>query len=216
MELKTGDKNFEETADLVVVAAGRRANTEGLNIKAAGVNTERGFVTVDDRCCTNVPHIYAIGDVNGKSMLAHAASEQGKIVAENIAKGKNLACDFDLVPGCIYTHPEVASVGLTEQKAKDAGINIKVGRFNAAGNGKLLSMGAAEGFVKLVTDADTGEILGGQICCEHATDMISEIAVAIKLESTVHELASTIHPHPTVSEMVMEAADDALGMCIHQ
>lgn len=216
VELKTGDKNFEETADLVVVAAGRRANTEGLNIKAAGVNTERGFITVDDRCCTNVPHIYAIGDVNGKSMLAHAASEQGKIVAENIAKGKNLACDFDLVPGCIYTHPEVASVGLTEQKAKDAGINVKVGRFNAAGNGKLLSMGAAEGFVKLVTDADTGEILGGQICCEHATDMISEISVAIKLESTVHELASTIHPHPTVSEMVMEAADDALGMCIHQ
>ena len=216
VNLKTGDKSFDETADLVVVAAGRRANVEGLNTKAVNLNMEKGFIVVDDRCCTNVPNIYAIGDVNGKSMLAHAASEQGKTVALNIANGKNMGCDFDLVPGCIYTHPEVASVGMTEEKAKASGIDVKVGRFNAAGNGKLMTMGANEGFVKLVTDAKTGEVLGGQICCEHATDMIAEIALAIKLESTAHEIASTIHPHPTVSEMIMEAADDCFGLCVHQ
>lgn len=216
VNLKTGDKTFDETADLVVVAAGRRANVEGLRPEAVSLHMERGFIVVDDRCCTNVPNIYAIGDVNGKSMLAHAASEQGKTVALNIARGKNINCDFDLVPGCVYTHPELASVGMTEAKAKEAGIEVKVGRFNAAGNGKLMTMGANEGFVKLVSHAKTGEVLGGQICCEHATDMISEIALAIKLESTVHEIASTIHPHPTVSEMVMEAADDCLGLCVNQ
>ena len=182
----------------------------------AALRMNRGFIEVNELCATSTPHIYAIGDVNGKCMLAHAASYQGKRVVLNIVENKNISCTKAPVPGCVYTSPEIASVGMTEAEAKAAGYDVKVGRFDAMGNGKLLSMGEAIGFVKLIGDSTTDEILGAQIACAHATDMIAEIAAVMRCEGTMHELAEAIHPHPTVSEMVMEAADDYFGMCAHK
>lgn len=215
-DITCGDKKDVISADLVVSAVGRRANTEGLKPERAGLRMNRGFIEVNELCATSTPHIYAIGDVNGKCMLAHAASYQGKRVVLNIAENKNLSCTKAPVPGCVYTSPEIASVGMTEDEAKAAGYDVKVGRFDAIGNGKLLSMGEAIGFVKLIGDSQTDEILGAQLACAHATDMIAEIAAVMRCEGTMHELAETIHPHPTVSEMVMEAADDYFGMCAHK
>ncbi len=204
-------------ADMIVTAVGRRPNSAGLNLDAAGVAvSERGFVTVDDACKTNVSHIYAIGDINGKVMLAHAASAQADAVAETIATGTPHKAETKLIPSCIYTSPEIALIGLSEEKAKEAGYDVITGVFSSVGNGKSLIVNETKGFVKVVADKRTHEVLGLRLFCDHATDMIGEGIAAIKLESTLEEIAAAVHPHPTVNEMIMEAFHDALGCCAHK
>jgi len=205
-----------EKGEIAILSTGRRPMTKDLGFDTIGLKmTERGFVQVDDYCQTNLPNIYAIGDVNGKAMLAHAASHQGQVAAHNCKNGNSMKADFKVIPGCVYTAPEIAQVGLTEEKAKAAGYTVKVGKFAASGNGKSLVMGETNGFTKIVSDEKTGEILGMQLFCAHATDMIGEGLAAIKLESTVEEIANAIHPHPTVNEMIMESAHMIEGHCAH-
>ncbi|MDO4586767.1 MAG: dihydrolipoyl dehydrogenase [Planctomycetia bacterium] len=205
-EIHSGDQKSTLAVDLVICAVGRIANTEGLHPERVGLAMRKSFIDVDDRCATNVPHIYAIGDLNGYRMLAHAASYQGRKVAENIVRGTNRSILNAAVPACVYTDPELASVGLTEDEAKEKNLNVKIGRLEALGNGKMLSMGRKTGMAKILSNAATGEILGAQIATPHATDMIAELTLAMGLEATVNELAETIHPHPTISEMIMDAA----------
>lgn len=197
-----------------IVSVGRRPMTKDMGLKALGIRMNRGFVDVDDFLETSIPGIYAIGDITGKIQLAHVASAQGLVAAANCA-GKRERMAYDIVPACIYTSPEIAYVGMTEEKAKAAGREFAVGRFNVAGNGRAMVMGAASGLAKILSDAKTGEILGAQLMAPRATDMIAEICAAMKCEGTIEELAATIHPHPTVSEVIMEAAHDAEGLCCH-
>ena len=204
-------KTCEAPGEQVVVAIGRRPVTKDLGFEAAGVKmTERGFVEIDDHCRTNVENIYAIGDITGKIQLAHVASAQGHCAVANCA-GEDKTLNYNIVPSCIYTTPEIAQVGMTEKECKDKGLNIKVGNFNIAGNGRSMIMGENQGFAKVVTDARTGEIYGAAIMAPRATDMISEVSAVMKSEGTIEELADTIHPHPTVSEIIMEAAHDVEG-----
>ncbi len=204
-------------AEKIITAVGRRPNTEGLGLENAGVKkNERGYLPVDDYCRTNVGHIFAIGDVNGRVMLAHAASAQGDTVAESIASGSLKKAEMKTVPGCIFTDPEIALVGLSEEKAKELGYDVVTGVFSASGNGKSLIAGETLGFVKVVADRKTHEVLGLRLFCGHATDLIGEGIAAIRLESTLEEIAAAIHPHPTVNEMIMEAFRDALGCCAHK
>jgi dihydrolipoamide dehydrogenase len=204
----------------VIMAVGRRPLTRGLGLEVAGIASERGFITVDDELRTNIPGIYAIGDVSGKMQLAHVASAQGLAAAANIAgktaKMRNAKMRYDIVPACVYTSPEIAVVGLTEAQAAAAELPYTVGNFPAAANGRSMIMNAAEGFVKILTHKTTGEILGAHIMAPRATDMIGEIAALMRAEGTIEELADTIHAHPTVSEMIMEAAHDAEGLCCHK
>jgi len=211
------DNGTEKSAegDIVIVAIGRKPNSENIGLENVGIETERGFIKIDDGLETSVKGIYAIGDVTGKVLLAHVASAQGLAAAANAA-GKNHKMEYSVVPGCIYTSPEIASVGLTEDEAIKKGYRVKVGRFPISANGKSMIMGEREGLAKIVTDQTTGEILGAHIMGPRATDMISEMCVAMKLESTIEELADTIHPHPTVSEIIMEAAHDVEGLCVHK
>lgn len=201
--------------DLTIVAIGRKPNSENLGLEKVGVATEKGFIKVDDRMETSVKGVYAIGDVTGKVLLAHVASEQGLVAAANAA-GKNQMMNYTVVPSCIYTNPEIAAVGMTETEAANIKINFKVGKFPVSANGKSMIMGEKEGLVKIITDNKTGEILGAHIMGPRATDMIAEMCVAMKLESTIDEISETIHPHPTVSEIIMEAAHDVERLCIHK
>ena len=201
-----------ESADCCLVCVGRRPKTAGLNLEAAGVFVERGFVQTDKRMRTSVPNIYAIGDITGKVQLAHVATAQGLVAAANCA-GRDESMDYGIIPACIYTEPEIAYIGITEEKATAEGRSVRCGSFNVGTNGKAMVMGASGGVAKIVTDARTGEILGAQIFAPHATDIIAEIAVAMKCEATIEELASTVHPHPTVSEVVAEAAHDVTQLC---
>ncbi|MDD5018222.1 MAG: dihydrolipoyl dehydrogenase [Eubacteriales bacterium] len=203
------------SADVCIVAIGRKPVADGLNLEGIGVAQDRGFVVVDEYLCTSVPGIYAIGDVTGKVQLAHVASAQGLVAAHNIAGGRR-TMNYDIVPSCVYCEPEIACVGLTEAQAKEKGIDVEVGRFATAANGRAMIMGVSSGTVKLVTDKATGEILGCHMMVPRATDMIGEVCAAMRAEGTIEELSDTIHAHPTVSEMVMEAAHDVHGMCVHQ
>lgn len=202
-------------AELIVVAIGRRPNSENLGLQEAGVAVERWFIQVNSRMETTARNIYAIGDVTGKVQLAHVASEQALVAVENAA-GHHKEMSYDIIPSCIYTHPEMASVGLTEEAARQRGFQVKTGSFPVAANGKSIIMGLQTGLAKIITDQSTGEILGAHILAPRATDMIAEICVAMKLESTVNEVAETIHPHPTVSEIWLETAQDALQLSIHK
>ena len=201
-------------ADKVLVAVGRKPETDGLNIDGIGIETLSGRIVVDTNFKTSIDGIYAIGDVTGGIQLAHVASAQGIAAAECIM-GREPAVNMDIVPSCIYTSPEIAGVGMTEKQIKEKGTAYKVGRFPFRANGKALTMEQGEGFVKIITDEKTGEILGAHIIGPRATDMIGELTLAMKLEATAEELASTIHPHPTLSEALMEAAHDCLGTAIH-
>ncbi|HWR39655.1 MAG TPA: dihydrolipoyl dehydrogenase [Patescibacteria group bacterium] len=196
----------------VLMAAGRRANTTGLGLEDAGVAVERSGIPVNDRLETNVPRIYAIGDVTGRMMWAHAASAAGVVAAEN-AMGGHSQIDFRAVAGGIFTTPEIAMVGLTEQ---EAGPDIKVGRFNFAANGKAVSLGETDGLVKIIADAATDKVVGVHIMGPHASDLIMEGALAIQHGLTASQLAHTIHPHPTLCETVGEAAHGVNGDIIHQ
>lgn len=202
------------TAEKVLVAVGRRLNSSGIGLEKVGVETEKGRVVVNERMETNIPGIYAVGDVTGQILLAHVASHQGMVAAQN-ALGKKVVMDYRVVPNCIFTSPEIASVGLTEEKAQEMGYEVKTGRFNFAANGKAVSMGEVEGWVKLVTDARTGRVLGACILGPHATDLIAEVVLGMHLGASAEQIGQTIHAHPTLSEAIMEAAFDVNKMAIN-
>lgn len=206
-------KSFE--GEKVLVSVGRRTNTENLGLDRAGITHDRGRVTVDDHMRTNIPEIYAVGDCLGRTMLAHVASVQGECAAENIM-GHETVYDERTNPSCLYTEPEFATVGLTEEKAKERNIPYIVGTFPLSANGKALIMNGGEGMVKILADPKYKEVLGVHILGPRATDLITEGALAIRLEATLDELVSTIHGHPTLGEAVREAAMDALGRAIHK
>ncbi|HWP51346.1 MAG TPA: dihydrolipoyl dehydrogenase [Clostridia bacterium] len=201
-------------AQKVLVAVGRRTDTAALNLDAVGIAHDRGRITVNDQMETSIPGVYAIGDSLGKVMLAHVASDEGEIAAEN-ALGHTAAYDGKTNPSCVYTNPEFAGVGLTEEQAKEQGVAYKVGRFPLAANGKSLIMNGGLGMVKLLFGQQYGELLGAHILGPRATDLIGELALAIGLEATADELISTIHAHPTVAEAVRECALAANKRAIH-
>lgn len=209
-----GDTIQTVTAEYVLVSVGRRPRTDGIGLAEAGVATERAKVMVNQHFQTNVRGVYAIGDCNGQAMLAHAASAQGVAAVEH-ALGHKPAYYGEIIPACIYTHPEVASVGLTEELAISRKIEYRVGRFPLAGNGKSLIESGGTGLVKIISGEKHGEILGAHIFGPRATDLIGEAALAMRLEATVDELVSTIHAHPTVSEAIAEAALAVNGISIH-
>lgn len=204
----------EVRSDICAICTGRRPATAGIGLEAVGINTERGYIATDEHMRTSVPGIYAIGDITGRQQLAHVASAQGLVAAAGCA-GKDESMDYGVVPACIYTRPEIACVGLSEGAAREKGINVKIGSFDVAGNGRATVIGERVGLALIVTDADTDAILGAQIMAPHATEMITEIAVAMRCGMKAHELARVIHPHPTVSEVIMDAAHDAEGLCCH-
>lgn len=202
-------------ADIVLSAVGIVANIENIGLEEVGIQTERGKIKVNDFCQTSVAGYYAIGDVVHGQDLAHVASAQAILCVEKIAGMHVEALDFNNVPGCTYCSPEIASVGLTEAKAKEMGYEVKVGRFPFSANGKAVANGASDGFVKVVFDAKYGEWLGCHMIGDGVTEMIAEAVVARKLETTAHEIMKSIHPHPTMSEAIMEAVEDAYGHSIH-
>jgi len=209
-------KGYEEVeADVVFSAVGVTPNIEGLGLEAAGVKTEKGKVVVDDYYRTNVPGVFAIGDIVHGPALAHVASAEGITCVEKIAGLDPDPVDYSNIPACTYTSPEIASVGLTESAAREKGHEIKVGKFPFTASGKASASGARDGFVKLIFDAAYGELLGAHMIGAGVTEMISEIIVARKLETTAHEIIKSIHPHPTMSEAIMEAAAAAYDEVIH-
>ena len=204
------------SAEILLVAIGRRPYTEGLGLDKAGIKlTQSGHIEVDKYCQTSAAGIFAIGDVTfGSTQLAHAATAQGVTAVENALRPKRKACE-SIIPSCIFTSPEVGAVGMTEKKAADAGIEVKVGKFMLAGLGKAMAAGETGGFVKLIADAKTDQLLGAVAVGAHATELISEAATAIRAELTATELGNTVHCHPTFSEAWMEAAHSVHGECIH-
>jgi dihydrolipoamide dehydrogenase len=197
------------------MAVGVQPNSENLGLETVGVATNRGWVKVDGTMRTNIPTIYAIGDLTGLMPLAHVASAQGIIAVEAIAGMQPEPLVYANMPRCTYASPEVASVGLTEAQAREQGYTVKAGRFPFRANGKALAIGDYEGFVKIVSESRYDQILGVHMIGPHVTDLIAEAAGMLRLETTTEELAHTVHPHPTLSEAVMEAAHVALGQAIH-
>jgi dihydrolipoamide dehydrogenase len=209
-------KGYEEVeADIVFSAVGITANLEGIGLEITGVKTEKGKIVVDDFYRTSVSGVYAIGDIVHGPALAHVASAEGIVCVEKIAGLDPDPVDYKNIPSCTYTNPEIASCGLTEAAAREAGYDIKVGRFPFTASGKASASGAREGFVKLIFDSAYGELLGAHMIGANVTEMISEIVVARKLETTAHEIIKAVHPHPTMSEAIMEAAAAAYGEVIH-
>jgi dihydrolipoamide dehydrogenase len=211
-----GDKEEKVTAEYLLVTVGRRPNTDGeLGLDLIGLKlTDRGLVEVDGQCRTNIPHIFAIGDIVAGPALAHKAMYEGKVAAEAIA-GMPSVIDYKCVPAVCFSDPECASVGLSDKEAKDKGHNVKVGKFPFAVNGRAMSLNANEGFVKIVADADNGLVLGAQIVGLEASNMVAELALAIEMGATLEDIALTIHAHPTLGEIVLDAAEVALGHPIH-
>jgi dihydrolipoamide dehydrogenase len=201
-------------ADMMLVAVGRALNTASIGLGSVGVKTEQGAIVVDEHMRTSVANIYAIGDITAKQQLAHVASAQALVAADN-ATGGDETMDYTVVPNCIFTAPEIASVGMSEAQAREAAGEIRIGMFPYAALGKALAIGETTGFYKIVADAGTDAILGVQIVGAHATDLIAEAALAIRLECTVAELARTIHAHPTLAEGLMEAAHAVHGEAVH-
>lgn len=208
-------KAITVSGDVLLVAVGRKAITEDIGLENIGVKVERGFIVVDDHYRTNVPHVYAIGDVIGGYLLAHVASHEGMIAVETIAGKNPELLDAARVPRVTYSRPEVASVGLTAKEAQERGYEVKVGTFPFKANGKSLILGEAEGIVKLVADKKTDALLGAHIVGPHASDYINEMALAKFLEATAWEIAESVHAHPTVSEVLHEAALAVDGHAIH-
>ena len=211
------DANGTTTAefDTVISAVGIVGNVEGLGLEALGVKIDRTHVVTDEFCRTGVAGLYAIGDIAGAPWLAHKASHEGVMVAELIAGGHPHPIKPGSIAGCTYCHPQVASVGMTEQKAKDAGFEIKVGRFPFIGNGKAIALGEAEGFIKAVFDAKTGELLGAHMIGAEVTELIQGYVIGRQLETTEEDLMNTVFPHPTLSEMMHESVLDAYGRALH-
>jgi len=206
----------EMKVDYVLSAVGRVPNSENLGLETVNVSPDpQGFIPVDERMRTSASGVYAIGDVAGRQLLAHKASHEGIVCVEHIAGEDHGTVDYGNVPNCTYCHPEVASVGLTEEQAKEQGFDIEVGKFPWVGIGRAVAAGHTEGFIKIVRDKQYSEILGAHIVGPHATELIAEFVVGRHLESTVEELEKAIHPHPTLSEGVAEGALAALGRAIH-
>jgi dihydrolipoamide dehydrogenase len=226
---KQSDKNVSVTftvkgeekelkADYVLVTVGRRPNTDGelgldlINLKLS----DRGLVEIDNQCRTSIPHIFAIGDIVAGPALAHKATYEAKVAAEVIA-GQKSVIDYKALPAVVFSDPEIASVGLNETEAKAKGVvNVATGKFPYAANGRANSLGATQGFVKLVGDKDSGVLLGAQIVGPEASNLIGELGLAVEMGATLEDIALTIHAHPTLTEMVMDAAEGALGHPIHQ
>lgn len=202
-------------AEMLLVAVGRMPYLEGLGLEGTKIKVERGAIQVDEFCRTGEPNVYAIGDVIPTPWLAHLASKEGILAVEQIAGQNAQPINMRLVPSCTYCDPEVASVGLTEQKARDAGYDVKVAKFPFSASGKARILGEEEGFVKVISETKYDELLGVHIIGPHATDIIAEACVAMQLESTAEELGRTMHAHPTISEAVMEAAEGIHGLTIH-
>lgn len=216
VSVKSGGDSSVHEVDVVLVAVGRRAFTDDLGLEKVGVKLHRLGVETDESLRTNVPNIYAIGDVTGRIQLAHVASYEGTVAAENIAKGANRKADYRAVPNCIYTVPEVASVGMTEGEAKEKGYDVAVGKFMFRPLGKAMAALEQDGFVKVVSEKKYGEVLGVHVIGAHATDLIAQAVVAIKLEATVEAMVDTIHAHPTMTEAFLEAYEDTHGMAVHK
>jgi dihydrolipoamide dehydrogenase len=213
----TGDKGEQVlVAEQALVAIGFRPNGRGLGLEELGVRlSERGAVEIDERMATNVPGIWAIGDVTAKLMLAHVGSAQGIVCAENIAGAETVMLNYENMPRATYCQPQVASFGVTEAQAKERGYNIKVGRFPFQANGKALGLGEGSGWVKIITDAKYGEILGAHMIGPEVTELLPELTIAQMMELTPVEIARNVHAHPTLSEVLMEAAHGAAGHTIH-
>ncbi len=213
VETPGGEQNIE--VQVVLIGVGRKPNVEGIGLETVGIQMNKRWVAVDEYMRTNIPNIYAIGDITGIAPLAHVASMQGIVAAENCF-GAERRMDHRAIPNVVYTVPEVAGVGLTEQQAREQGYEVRIGRFPPRILGRAMAAGVREGLVKVVADARYGQILGVHLCCEHGSDLLQEAVLAIKLEATLDELVDTIHPHPTLVESLMEAFHDAAGHCIHK
>jgi len=203
------------TVDRAISAVGVTGNIENLGLERLGVKTDRGTVVIDGMCRTNVPGIYAIGDVAGPPMLAHKAEHEGVICVEAIKGLHPHAMDKNLIPGCTYCNPQIASVGLTEAAAKAKGIDIRVGRFPFVGNGKAIALGEDQGLIKVIFDKKTGALIGAHMVGAEVTELIQGYVIAMNLETTEEELMHTIFPHPTLSEMMKEAVLDAYGRVLN-
>ncbi|HSZ71533.1 MAG TPA: dihydrolipoyl dehydrogenase [Cytophagaceae bacterium] len=215
VNVKTASGQEIIEADIVLSAVGVATNIEGIGLEEVGVATDKGRVLTDDYYKTNIPGIYAIGDIVKGPALAHVASAEGIICVEKIAGLHVEPLNYGNIPGCTYCTPEIASVGMTEKQAKEKGIEVKIGKFPFTASGKASAAGAKEGFVKVIFDAKYGEWLGAHMIGSNVTEMIAEVVVARKLETTGHEIIKSVHPHPTMSEAIMEAAAAAYGEVIH-
>ena len=202
-------------ADRLISAVGVIGNIENLGLEKLGVKVERGIVATDGKGGTNVKGLYAIGDIAGAPMLAHKAEHEGVICVETIKGLHTHALDRAMIPGCTYCNPQIASVGLTEAKAKEGGREVKIGRFNFVGNGKAIALGEPEGMVKTIFDAKTGQLLGAHMVGAEVTELIQGFVVAMNLETTEEDLINTVFPHPTLSETMHESVLDAYGRVIH-
>ncbi len=202
-------------ADQVLIAIGVQGNTDRLGLEDLGIRTERGFIVVDEHMRTNVSNVYAIGDVTGKTPLAHVASAQGIVAAERIAGVDTITLNYEMMPRAVYCQPQVASFGLTEAQARERGYEVKVGKFPFQANGKALGLGESQGFVKIVADAKYGEILGAHMIGPEVTELLPELTLAQAWELTPEEIARNVHAHPTLSEALMEAAHAWTGHAIH-
>ncbi len=211
----SGGKTESFRTEKILMAVGRKPLSEGIGLEAAGVETEKGYIRVDGAMRTNVPGIYAIGDVVPTAQLAHVASEEGVVAVENMAGRKIAAINHDQVPGCTYCSPEIASIGLTEAKARERGYDVAVGKFPFSANGKARILNEASGFVKIVGEKKYDEVLGVHIIGPRATELIAEASSALRLEATSEDLVRTIHAHPTLSEAMHEAAEAVEGKPIH-
>ncbi|MDB4867778.1 MAG: lpdA [Cohnella sp.] len=213
---EVGGESKTVTADYMLVTVGRRPNTDGeLGLDLIGIKVnDRGLIEVDDQCRTNFPHIFAIGDIVPGAALAHKASYEAKVAAEAIA-GLPSKVDYKCIPAVAFSDPECASVGYTEKEAKDKGLNVKSSKFPFGGNGRAVTLGGSDGFMKIIHDVDTGLVLGAQIAGVEASNMISELALAIEMGATIEDIALTIHPHPTLGEITMDTAELAMGHPIH-
>ncbi|RIK45985.1 MAG: dihydrolipoyl dehydrogenase [Chloroflexi bacterium] len=215
LRVAPGGKEEVIEADALLVATGRYGNVTGFGLEDLGVALDGDHIVVDDHMRTNVEHLYAIGDVTGKQQLAHTAMHMGVVAVETIAGLHPHTLDYNKIPWVTYCHPEIGSVGLTEAKARDAGYNVKVGRFPLSANGKARVEGESVGFAKMVVDADSDQILGIHLLGGHATELIAEAGLAMLFEATAWELSITVHPHPTISEIMHEAALDVDGRPLH-
>jgi dihydrolipoamide dehydrogenase len=209
-----GGKTETLVADVVIVAVGMRPNGAGVGLEELGVKVEKGFVPTDNLGRTNVPGIYAIGDCSSVPMLAHKASKEGEVVAEVIA-GHKAAKDWVAMPAAIFTDPEIATVGLGEDEAKAKGLDVRVGKFPFSALGRAMAVNETDGFIKVVSDRATHEILGFHIVGPEATDLISEGALALEMHAFLEDVGLTVHPHPTLGEGMMEASLNGLGQAIH-
>ncbi len=204
----------ELTAEKILISIGRHFNTTGIGLENVGIRTDNGKIRVNAQMQTTLPGIYAVGDVASRYLLAHVASAEGKVAAQN-SLGKTATMDYQVIPWCVFTLPEIGRVGMTEKEATDEGYKVQVGRFPYTANGMALGMRETDGFVKTVADTDSGDILGVHIVGAHASILIHEAAVAIRSGATVTDLADTVHAHPTLAELVMESAEAAYGKAIH-